>query len=195
MSFSALLKVLGSVPVQLLPQGWNSSGFGIHVQLPRLHIIHLTSLHRVSVATAAGLSDHSWTHCYILFECRIVWRIKMHCFTTCVCMSWLYVTELCSGITGILPVDRDALNKAREGESLAHSDIDEIMAVFKMHLYCLMKVSRVLDVRTTAWAIKLLWGRQASWEGHRESLRKYGWTDLNSSKSVHLHTFSLWTLC
>lgn len=100
-SFSALSKVLGSVPVQLLPQGWNSSGFGIHVQLPRLHIIHLTSLHRVSMATAAGLSYHSWMRCYILSECRMVWKIKIHCFATCICMCWFYVTELCSGITGI----------------------------------------------------------------------------------------------
>lgn len=126
-SFSALSKVLGSVPVQLLPQGWNSSGFGIHVQLPRLHIIHLTSLHRVSMATAAGLSYHSWMRCYILSECRMVWKIKIHCFATCICMCWFYVTELCSGITGI----HSGLSSFEQGHRRWVSDIDEVMAVLK----------------------------------------------------------------
>lgn len=37
-----------------------------------LLVIHLPSLHRVSVATAAGLSYPSWTRCYIPLECCMV---------------------------------------------------------------------------------------------------------------------------
>lgn len=89
------------------------------------------------MATAAGLSYHSWMHLYILFECCMVCKIKTYCFATCVCMYWFYVTEVCSGTTGILSVDSGVSYKARETGifekkvNLSLADFDEIMAVLK----------------------------------------------------------------
>lgn len=51
-----------------------------------LLVIHLPSLHRVSMATAAGLSYPSWTQCYIPLECCMLWMMEEHCFATYICM-------------------------------------------------------------------------------------------------------------
>lgn len=54
-----------------------------------LLVIHLPSLHRVSMATAAGLSYPSWTHCYIPFQWCMIWKMEKHCFATYICMYWV----------------------------------------------------------------------------------------------------------
>lgn len=54
-----------------------------------LLVIHLPSLHRVGMATAAGLSYLSWMHCYIPFEWCMFWKMEVHCFATYICMYWV----------------------------------------------------------------------------------------------------------
>lgn len=54
-----------------------------------LLVIHLPSLHRASMATAAGLSCPSWMHCCIPFEWCMVWKMGgKHCFATYICMCF-----------------------------------------------------------------------------------------------------------
>lgn len=52
-----------------------------------LLVIHLPSLHRVSMATAAGLSYPSWTHRYIPFE----WCMGLEDGGTLFCYLHLHV--------------------------------------------------------------------------------------------------------
>lgn len=55
-----------------------------------LLVIHLPLLHRVSMATAAGLSFYSWMTCCIPFEWCKVWKMEIHYFATYICMYWFY---------------------------------------------------------------------------------------------------------
>lgn len=75
MRFSGILEVPGSVPVCSCCHMEVTLADSILMTSDQgLLVIHLPSLHRVSMATAAGLSYPSWTHRYIPFEWCIVGR-------------------------------------------------------------------------------------------------------------------------
>lgn len=178
-----------------------AAGRGIELQWIRYSLDN-TPLNIIGSAWLPLLDSHTTTGCTVTFFLsavlfgRLRWTVLQLVFAS---KYWFYITEICSSTTGILSVDEGVLNKPRETGLSKKVSCSPCLAWWnhgsvEMHLYCLMNVSWVLDERTTAWIIKLLWGWQGSGEGHQESLRNYGLTALNCSKSVPLHTFSLWTL-
>lgn len=151
----------GSVPVELLPQGWNLSRFGIHDQWPKHHIIHLTSLHRVSMATAAGLPYPAG--CTAKFFLSAVWFGRLRCTIlqlVFACIGFTSQKFHSSTTTEFSQWMKEFWTRPEKQAYLKRRWVSGSLCLWwnhgsvEMHLYCLMKASRVLDVRTTAWVIK-----------------------------------------
>lgn len=87
--FSAILEVLGSLWWSFCHMDVTLVDLILMTSDQGLLVIHLPSLHRVGMATAAGLSYLSWMHCYIPFEWCMFWKMEVHCFATYICMYWV----------------------------------------------------------------------------------------------------------